>query len=230
MKVLQLGDRGLLQRPAPVPVQQRRLHHGHYRDAEHQRGGCAHPVGRVQHDPAAALRLHTCPNTPKAPADSIDRGFLTSTTPSSPTPDATVRDPGLDGAATSPVLAKQLLSDRCGDEAASDEHARPTAGLAWLRVRVSHHAQDSGLDSPSAGGSLAETAPGVSFGRPSTGPQRALVDRHVPRRPAFRGEARRSFSRGCSRRGAKQVSRSTIRHQPSAASRRWRRLPRSSRR
>jgi hypothetical protein len=38
-------------------------------------------VGRVQHDPAAALGLPTCPNTRKAPADPIDRGFLTSSRP-----------------------------------------------------------------------------------------------------------------------------------------------------
>ena len=34
-----------------------------------------HPVGRVQHDPATALALPTCPSARKAPADSIDRGF-----------------------------------------------------------------------------------------------------------------------------------------------------------
>ena len=50
---------GDLQRPAAVPVLQRRVYPRlavQRRDGQHQRSGCAHPVGRVQHDPAAAPR------------------------------------------------------------------------------------------------------------------------------------------------------------------------------
>jgi hypothetical protein len=59
-------------------------------------------VGRVQHDPAAALGLPTSPSAPKAPVDSLDRGFLTLSTPSSATPDARVRGAALTRAMTLP--------------------------------------------------------------------------------------------------------------------------------
>ena len=46
------------------------------RNTGHLRSGCGHPIGRVQHDPAPALALPPFRHD-EAPADSIDRGFLT---------------------------------------------------------------------------------------------------------------------------------------------------------
>ena len=62
----------------PVPVQRRCLHRGREPsgDARDLRSGCGHPVGRVQHDPAAPVELPSFRHK-EAPADSIDRGFPT---------------------------------------------------------------------------------------------------------------------------------------------------------
>src|SRR5450755_1673207 len=112
--------------------QQRCLHPGHYRDEEHQRSGCGHPVGCVQHDPAVALGVPTCPNTPKAPAASIDRGFLTSSAHSSPTPDARVRDPALARALARPRPPAASRPDPAGQA----EQWRPRAAPARSPSRV----------------------------------------------------------------------------------------------
>jgi Phage integrase, N-terminal SAM-like domain len=67
---------GDLPRPAAVPVLQRRVHPRlalQQRDGQHQRSRCAHPVGRIQHDPAVALEPRRS-EAPRAPLDSVDRG------------------------------------------------------------------------------------------------------------------------------------------------------------
>jgi hypothetical protein len=92
-------------------------------------------MGRVQHDPAAALGLPTCPSAPKAPADSIDRGFLTPSTSSSPAPDARVRDPTLAGALARPRPAARRAQDPAGVFVASTDadngvRRRPAASRA----------------------------------------------------------------------------------------------------
>ena len=71
---------GHLQPQAPLPVRRRRLHRGLPPPASRGRPASTeraqHPIRRLQHDHAVLTRTTPCyPGAPKAPAESIGRGF-----------------------------------------------------------------------------------------------------------------------------------------------------------